>query len=147
MLTMIHVVKHANTVHEKRWLRHEIDVHETRWLIYTWQEDQVMTDSKEEYERYEYALHDWQCICIWPKGLLTVYSNHCDHDTGRWGRPTGFVPGLTTEVQAKEPWPTVERLPGHYDWLAYKALTVGWKVPDHWPTVDSYRVIMNNSYK
>ena len=76
------------------------------WLWYMWKDMQLltmrhdnwythdmrfmhyMTDRKRNMKRCK---HDWLCICMWPKGLLTVYSSH-------WNRYVGGIVSLRYNV-------------------------------------------------
>ena len=72
----------------------------------TWGSCNTWQTERKDMKRYDYALHDWQCICIRLKELLTVYSSHCDHDTDKCY------------------WPTVERYNSGSLWI------IGLKSPD-----------------
>ena len=56
-----------------------------------------------------------KCCITWDlKGLVTVYSSHCDHDTDRYDRPTVVNPGHDRRLRSVNPgnWSTVIN-PGH----------------------------------
>ena len=127
------------------WLEYDTRIYMNTYVAYViWWKICGYHDSMKEmnapcYEKFmsysfvhDYVLYDyqhvkgyvWLWICLlwlkyitWDiKGLLTVYSSHCNHDTDKWYRPL------------------VERLLGYYDRLAWTA----WPLVEgsgHWLTV------------
>ena len=72
----------------------------------------MITDMKKDMYINGYASK--YCITWDLKGLVTVYSSHCDHDTDRYNRPTVVNPGHDRRLRSVNPghWSTVIN-PGH----------------------------------